>query len=129
MNYLEQKQALLQSILTNTQAQTKAIEADDMDQLERLITRRQDIMTQVDLLDKQAGPSGPVNTSQQQAASKDLLAQIIKIDNANQSLMNKELGNVQDELLKIRTGRKQGQHYGNQYGLYKEEGVFFDTKE
>ena len=128
MDYLQEKQVFLQAILSNTQAQTKAIEADDIDGLEALITKRQEIMVQVDVLDKQAGPGGLANTDQQ-ASNKDLLAQIIKIDKANQSLMNKELGNVQDELLKIRTGRKQGQHYGAEYGLYKEEGVFFDTKE
>lgn len=122
MDYLEQKQLLIKAILENTQAQTKAIHDDNMDALEELIGQRQEIMAQVDKLDKESG-------FKQSEPIKALLSQIITIDNANQSLMNKELGNVQDELLKIRTGRKQGEHYGTEYGLYKEEGIFFDTKE
>lgn len=122
MEYLQQKQALLESILENTQAQTKAVEDDDMALLEELINKRQETINQVNQLDKASG-------FKQSEAIKALLSQIITIDNTNQSLMNKELANVKADLLKIRTGRKQGQHYGDEYGLYKEEGVFFDTKE
>lgn len=122
MNYLEQKQVLLESMLENTQAQTTAIKEDEVDTLENLIAARQKIMAQIDELDTESG-------LEQSQEAKALLSQIITIDNTNQSLMNKELGNVKDELLRIRTGRKQGEHYGTEYGLYKEEGVFFDTKE
>ena len=122
VDYLQQKEVLVKSILENTQAQTKAIEDDEMDLLESLISKRQEIMAQVDQLDKESG-------FEQSEPIKALLGQIIAIDNANQVLMNKELGNVKGDLLKIRTGRKQGEHYGDEYGLYKEEGVFFDTKE
>ncbi len=119
---LEQKQVLLQAILENTQAQTKAIEEDKMDLLEGLIAKRQEIMGQVDRLDEISG-------FKQSDPMKALLSQIMTLDNANQALMNNELGSVKGDLLKIRTGIKQGEHYKDEYGLYKEEGVFFDTKE
>lgn len=129
MDYLQEKELLLGSILENTQAQTKLIEDENMDALEELISKRQTLMNQVDVLDQEAGDLVDEMTSKQAAPLKSLLSQIMTIDHANQSLMKKELEHVQGELLKIRVGRKQGEHYGTEYGLYKEEGVFFDTKE
>lgn len=129
MDYLHQKQLLLDLILENTQAQTKVIEDDDMDTLELLISKRQTMMNQVDDLDTDASMATSDIAPQQAEPIKSLLNQIMMIDKTNQSLMRKELKNVQGELLKIRTGRQQEERYGTEYGTYKEEGVFFDTKE
>lgn len=129
MDYLQQKQLLLRSILENTQGQTKVIEDEDMEALGELISQRQEMMSQIDALDKKAGNDAYEITSEQEALIKDLLGEIIIVDKTNQSLMKKELDSAQAELLKIRIGRQQGEHYGVEYGLYKEEGVFFDTKE
>lgn len=129
MDYYNEKEVLLGSILENTQAQTNLIKEDDADGLEALISQRATMMDQVDVLDKQANMPMSQMPPEQSKSIKNILGQIITIDNANQALMNKELTNVKDDLLKIRTGKKQGEHYGSEYGLYKEEGVFFDTKE
>ena len=129
MDYLKQKQLLLNSILENTQAQTKLIEDDNMEALEELIDERQTMMKQVDELDGQFGNTAGEGTPKQAELIKDILGQIIAIDNANQSFMKNELGNVKSELLKIRIGRQQGENYGPEYGTYREEGIFFDTKE
>lgn len=120
VDYLRDKKALLGLILENTQAQTRVIEEDDMDALEGLILKRQEMMDQVDNLDQKAGKV---------ISDKEILKKIMDTDQANQSLMKKEMAHVQGKLRKIRTGRRQEERYGIGYGLYKEEGVFFDTKE
>ena len=129
MDYLNQKQLLLDSILENTQAQTSAIKEDKLEYLEILITQREGLMKQVDELDLKAAAITPEASKGPTGSIKDLLAKIIHIDNANQSLMNNALSNVKTELRKIRVGRHQGEHYGVEYGDYREEGIFFDTKE
>ena len=129
MDYVYQKQLLLGSILENTQAQTRAIEDDKLEVLETLITQREGIMKQVDELDQKMDTITPQISEESTGPIKNLLAKIITIDNANQSRMKQELGNVQTELRKIRAGRQREEHYGTQYGIYKEEGIFFDTKE
>lgn len=129
MDYLEKKRVLLGSILENTQAQTKLIQEDDIDALEILIDERAIIMAQVDDLDQVVSALGIDASHEQKEPIKALLSQIITLDTANQTLMKKELVNIQGELHKIRTGRQQEEHYGTEYGIYKEEGVFFDTRE
>ena len=129
MDYFNQKQKLLGAILENTQGQTQLIKADNPDALERLIGQRARMMAQVDALDQEARATGLELSSDHTEALKVVLGQIMAQDRANQSLMQKELAQVQGELRKIRMGRQQSQHYGAEYGIYKEEGIFFDTKE
>ena len=124
MNGLEQKELLLKLILENTQAQTHAIKDDKLEALETLITQREEVMSQVDELDKKMA----ITTSK---GSKELLKQIITVDNSNQGLMKKglqdvgkEVDLVKKELRKLRIGRQQGASYGEEYGIYREEGVF-----
>lgn len=119
-------------MLENTKAQTKAIEDDSLDELEKLINKREKIMGEVDELDRQAS----LDEVSEDGSIKDLLAQIIEIDNKNKSLIESEfsdseaeLTSLREELRKMREGRRQGENYGHEYGSYKEEGVFFDTKE
>lgn len=129
MNYLKEKETLLGSMLANTQAQTRLIKEDDTDGLEDLITQRQEIMTQVDRLDQQAKEAGYEVDLAATGPVKEMLGQIIALDQTNQLLMKKEIASAQQALHKIRTGRQQEEHYGTEYGIYTEEGVFFDTKE
>ena len=125
VDYIVQKQSLLGNILENTKEQTRAIESDQIDDLEALIAKRGALMEQVDKLDQ----AMDVPTDGLTEGIKDLLGEIITIDNANQSLMNQGLESVKMELRKVRIGRQQGENYGPEYGTYKEEGIFFDTKE
>lgn len=129
MDYLHQKQLLLDKILENTQMQTRAIEDDKLEDLEALITQREGLMKQVDKLDQKVATMTPKISNEPTGPIKELLSQIINIDNANQSRMKQELDNVKQELRKIRIGKQQGENYGPEYGSYKEEGIFFDTKE
>ena len=129
MDDVYQKKLLLDSILENTQAQTRAIEEDELEALETLIARREDIMKQVDELDQKVATMTPEISKRVAGSIKELLSQIIAIDNVNQSRMKQEIGNVQTELRKIRAGRQQEERYGTEYGSYKEESIFFDTKE
>ena len=129
MDYLEQKQLLLNSILLNTKSQTDAIENDDIDTLELLIAKRQEMMLEVDKLDASMADQVAEITSSQAQKLKETLKEIITIDNNNKSLMKRELSDIKGELLKIRMGRQREEHYGTEYGTYKEEGIFFDTKE
>lgn len=122
MDYIAQKQLLLNQILENTQAQTSAIEGDEVEKLESLISQRGIIMEQVDELGQGQGDAEP-------GVIKELLRQIITIDNGNRLLMEKGLEDVKDELRKVRIGRQHEGGYGSDHGLYKEEGIFFDTKE
>lgn len=128
VNYINEKQLLLNAMLENTQAQTDAIEDHKIEVLEALITQREGIMKQVDELDQKADAITPEMSKELTGPIKDLLAQIITIDNANQSLMKQGLRDVKEELRKIRIGKQQGENYGPEYGSYKEEGIFFDTK-
>ena len=123
---------MLKLILDNTRAQTKAIKDDSLEELGKLIDKREKLMGQVDELDKRASIDGDSLDS----SIKDLLSNIIKIDSKNKSLIEAglddselELNNIKAELRKMREGRRQGENYGYEYGSYKEEGVFFDTKE
>lgn len=116
-------------MLDNTQAQTKAIEEGDMDGLASLMDKREEIMADVDQLDQKSSHIIPELTTDQKQAMKDLLGQMIALDQKNQAFISKESQSAQEELRRIRTGRKQEKNYGTEYGLYKEEGVFFDTKE
>ena len=129
MDYLNKKQLLLRSILDNTQAQTKLIKEGHVDALEALIGQRAAIMAQVDELDEEAREAVGKIPSEEMEPIKNLLSHIITIDNDNQSLMKKEVVHIQGELRKIRAGRQQEQHYGTEYGVHREEGIFFDTKE
>ena len=129
MDYYKQKKGLLDSILENTQAQTKLVKEDNAHALEVLIGQRASMMAQVDSLDKQASAISLALSPDQTQALKALLSQVMTLDQVNQSLMQKELAKVQGELRKIRMGRQQSEHYGAEYGIYKEEGIFFDTKE
>ena len=129
MENLQEKLILLDSILQNTQEQTKAIVSDDMDTLGVLINQREAMMLKVDELDIGITDTAEEVTPEQADLVKSLLSQIITIDNTNQSTMQNELGDIQRELCRIRAGRKQEEHYSDEYGLYKEEGIFFDTKE
>lgn len=122
-DYVTQKQQLLDAILENTKAQSQAIEKDQPQTLEELIADRENLMQQVDSLDN----SFEQKTLHQ--AFKETLQEIITIDNANQVLVKQELDNVKDKLKEIRIGRQQEANYGVEYGTYKEEGIFFDTKE
>lgn len=136
MNYLYQKELLLNSMLENTQAQTQAIKDDKLELLETLITQREGIMAQVDELDQKMGTIAPETTAELTEPIKDLLRRIISIDDANQELMEtsvqdmeKDVAAVKEELRGIRERRRQDESYVPEYGTYKEEGVFFDTRE
>lgn len=123
MDYIKQKKLLLEEILSNTQVQTLKIEEDDMEAIDRLIGERELLMKQVDTLDQAA----PKEILQEDTESiRGLLAKIIKLDNSNKSLMQNEYDQVKSELLKIRTARRREAVYGDEHGLYKEEGIFFD---
>ncbi len=122
MEVSKQKEALMGQILENTHAQTQAIKRDQLDKLANLIEERSRLMKQVDALTSKLAESTGKSTDQ-------VLTEIIAVDQANQALMKKEFEQVKKELRKIRIGKQQGVNYGEEYGLYKEEGVFFDTKE
>lgn len=111
--------------MENTKEQSRAIEADQIDELESLIAKRGALMEQIDKLDQAAEEADAVINE----GIKILLSKIIAVDKANQSIMMKELDNVKAELRKVRVGRQQGENYGSEYGSYREEGIFFDTKE
>lgn len=128
MDYIEQKQLLLTKILQNTQTQTYAIENEDLQTLDTLINQRDSLIQQVDNLDRAMASTVSNISKGDFQPIKDLLTQIIQIDNANQALMNKEFEHIKSELRKIRIGKQQEQNYRNEYGIYREEGVFFDTK-
>ena len=87
MDDVYQKKLLLDSILENTQAQTRAIEEDELEALETLIARREDIMKQVDELDQKVATMTPEISKRVAGSIKELLSQIIAIDNVNQSRM------------------------------------------
>jgi len=136
VNDLHQKELLLKSILENTRAQTQAIEDDELELLETLITRREGIIRQVDKLDQEMARTTPGTSKEPTGPIKELLRQIITIDDANQELMEKsvqdmgkEVEAVKEELRTIRERRRQGESYVPEYGDYREEGVFFDTRE
>lgn len=137
MDGLHQKQRLLNLILENTRAQTRAIEDDELELLESLITKREGIMRQVDELDGERAIITTSRTSKEPVAPiRALLKEIITIDNANQDLMKKsvkdmeeEVAAVKEELRDIRERRRQGESYVPEYGNYIEEGVFFDKRE
>lgn len=117
MEHMEKREFLLREILQNTKSQSKAIEEDNLEVLATLIDQRDSLMQQVDNL--------PVYKSE---SIKEILSEIVNIDNTNQALMNKEFEHIKSELRKIRIGKQQEQNYRNEYGTYREEGVFFDTK-
>lgn len=136
MNDLHQKKLLLNSILENTQAQTRAIEEDELELLEDLISQRQGLMSQVDELDQKMEIAMPTMSKEAKGPLKDLLGRIITIDNANQDLMKKSVKDAGDEVEGIKEGlrqmrerRRQEESYAPEYGSYREEGVFFDKRE
>ena len=93
-------------------------------------------MGQVDRLDNQKIREDSNLPKEVPDSIKQILEQIIEIDNKNRALIKAELdeselelNNIKAELRKMREGRRQGENYGYEYGSYKEEGVFFDTKE
>jgi len=137
VNELHQKKLLLNSILENTQAQTRAIEGDELELLESLISQRQGLMSQVDELDqKMETITMPAVSKEEWGRLKDLLGRIITIDKANQDLMKKsvksagdEVEGIKEELRRMRERRRQEESYAPEYGSYREEGVFFDKRE
>ncbi|HHX62573.1 MAG TPA: hypothetical protein GX707_17950 [Epulopiscium sp.] len=136
MNYLDQKKLLLNSILENTKAQTRAIEDDNLERLETLITQREGIMAQVDELEQRVAATTPETIKELTEPIRELLREIIKIDDSNQELMGKSVRDMEEdvaavkgELRDIRERRRQEENYVPEYGTYREEGVFFDTRE
>lgn len=136
MDELHQKQQLLNLILENTQAQTGAIEKDELELLESLISQREGIMRQVDELDLKADTISPKTSEELTEPIKDLLRRIILIDDANQELLDKgvqdmeeDVAAVKEQLRDIRERRRQEESYVPEYGTYREEGVFFDKRE
>ncbi|HHX61134.1 MAG TPA: hypothetical protein GX707_10545 [Epulopiscium sp.] len=136
MDELHQKQQLLNLILENTQAQTGAIEEDELELLESLISQREGIMRQVDELDLKADTISPKTSEELTGPIKDLLRRIILIDDANQELLDKgvqdmeeDVAVVKEQLRDIRERRRQEESYVPEYGTYREEGVFFDKRE
>lgn len=136
MDELHQKQQLLNLILENTQAQTGAIEEDELELLESLISQREGIMRQVDELDLKADTVSSKTSEELTGPIKDLLRRIILIDDANQELLDKgvqdmeeDVAVVKEQLRDIRERRRQEESYVPEYGTYREEGVFFDKRE
>ena len=92
-------------------------------------------MQQVDEIDKKTGAQ-PNKPSKLTDSIKELLGQIIAIDNTNKDLMKKDVEDtkgeveaVKAELRDIRQRMRQGESYVPEYGIYREEGVFFDKRE
>lgn len=136
MNDIHQKELLLRSILKNTQEQTKAIKDDQLEDAEKLISQRHDMMQQVDKLDQKIKAAGTKTLKDLAKSMADILAQTISTDGGNQKLIQKNLDNmgkdisdVKEELRNMRQRKKQSENYLEEYGLHKEEGIFFDKKE
>lgn len=128
LDYINQKQDLLEAILENTKAQSKAIQQDQTVPLEGLINDREGLMKQVDALDQEAAQAKITLSEDLTNSIRQKLKEIITIDNANQALIKQELDGSKQKLKDIRIGRQQGVNYGPEYGLHVEEGILFDTK-
>lgn len=115
------KRELLLEILELTKLQSKALKDDKIDEFELLLKKRQEIMDQIDRLHQ-------VDPLLREEKNIDILDELCLIDKENRVEFDKQLDEAKQKIREARQMKKRDDIYSNPYGLYREEGVFFDKK-
>lgn len=115
------KRELLLKILELTKLQAELLKEEKMEEFKNILEDRQVIMSQIDDLHKKY-PELKLERHE------DILKQLCIIEDENKKEFNRQLEKAKQKLREVRQMKKREDVYSNPYGMYREEGIFFDKK-
>ncbi|GAB6158034.1 hypothetical protein JCM39194_12340 [Desulfotomaculum varum] len=112
----DQKKQRFAQILAITRQLTEILEQDETDGLAELLAARQRLMDEVDRLDRRisllAGASANPAPAETTTHIKNMLQQIIELDEANKARLVRELTGVKQKLKELSGSKAMRQAYG-----------------
>ena len=124
MNSTTKKECILE-LIRLTKLQTKALEMDDVELFITILGQRKDILDIVEGIPQHFALLPP----EQEKEERDMMRELIELDNANKSKLGNSMDEVKKELRKIRQHKKTSDNYNKRYDISQEEGMFFDKRE
>ncbi len=115
------KEKLIQALLQLTYAQKKALEQDEIEEFERLLQQRENLMSQLKALDEREN----LEWSEEE---QQLIKVLQEADKVNSQLFYQQMEEAKIEIGKIRNQRKITNVYNHPYSTATEEGMFIDKR-
>lgn len=115
------KRELLLKILELTKLQAEILKEEKIEEFESILQDRQIVMDQIDALHERC----PELKSDRH---EDILQELRITEDENKKEFNRQLEEAKEKLKEVRQMKKREDVYSNPYGMYREEGLFFDKK-
>ncbi len=115
------KGKLIQALLQLTLAQKQALEEDKIEEFEKLLQQREELISQLKALNEK-------ESLEWSAEEQQIIKVLQQTDEANSKLFFKEMAEAKNEIGKIRNQRKVTHLYNHPYSAAREEGIFFDKR-
>lgn len=124
MNSTTKKECILE-LIRLTKLQTKSLEMDDLELFITILEQRKDVLDIVEGIPQHMVLLPP----EEEKEERELLKELIKLDNENKAKLGNSMEEVKEELRKIRQHKKTSDNYNKRYDISQEEGMFFDKRE
>lgn len=124
----EQKQSLIEEFLKLTEQQAEAISQDNYEIILNIISQKQNIIEQVNLLTLDLPNNIPDNDSLQKidAQTREVMSKAIEIDNKNIELLKNNQAQIFEQLTNVQKNKQTHALYrGKDKGI---EGILLDKK-
>lgn len=115
------RQTYLKQLLDNTKEQKYLLEIEDMDGFGKLVEEKQLVLDKIEVYNKQHQESLT-------QSERSLIEEIQKVDAENCKKFESQFEQVKQKLRDIRHSKVGNNTYNTPYGVWQEEGIFFDKK-
>ena len=124
MNSTTKKECILE-LIRLTKLQSKALEIQDIELFIDLLDQRKNVLDIVEGIPQHL----VLLEGEEEKEEREMMKELISLDNANKDKLGKDMEEVKEELRKIRQHKRTSDNYNNYYNISQEEGLFFDKRE